>query len=131
MLSKGFPNQRPELFQDYASSGAYGGVKGGYTYLLPGSIGVVASSMTYSMIATMIRMPSVHLRYWVLASSLAKTLGAVMVFASLFATWPSLSLLHTLTLVWSKFSRQPHICYAYSLRQHVVLVTLSLKPMFT
>ena len=95
MLSKGFPIQRTELFQDCASGSAYGGVKGGYTYLLPGSIVKVASSLTYSMIATMIKMPSVHLRYWVLAGLLAKTLGAIMLFASSFATWSSLSMLDT------------------------------------
>ena len=80
MLSKGFPNQRPELFQDCASGGAYGGVDGGYTYLLPGSIAKVASSSTNLMIATMIKMQSVHLRYWVLASSLAETLGTIVSF---------------------------------------------------
>ena len=80
MLSKGFPNQRPELFQDCDSGGAYRGVDGGYTYLLPGSIAKVASSWTYPMFATMIKMLSVHLRYWVLASLLADTLGTIVSF---------------------------------------------------
>ena len=80
MLSKGFPNQRPKLFQDCASGGAYGGVKGGYTYLLLGSIAKVASSSTNLMIATMIKMQSVYLRYWVLASLLAETLGTIVFF---------------------------------------------------
>ena len=80
MLSKGFLNQRPELFQDCASGGAYGGVDGGYTYPLPGSTSKVASSLTYLMIATRIKMGSAHLRYWVLASLLAETLGIVMLF---------------------------------------------------
>ena len=44
---------------------------------------MVVFSLTYSMIATMIRMPSVHLRYWVLARLLSKTLGVIMLFASL------------------------------------------------
>ena len=48
LLRKGFPIQRPELFQDCASGGAYGDVEGGYTYLLPGSMVKVASSLTYS-----------------------------------------------------------------------------------
>ena len=80
MPSKGFPNQRPELFQGCASGGAYGGVDGGYTYLLPGSIAKVASSSTNLMIATMIKMQSVYLRYWVLASLLAETLGTIAFF---------------------------------------------------
>ena len=75
MPSKGFPNQRPELFQDCASGGAYGGVDGGYTYLLPGSIAKVAYSSTNLMIATMIKEPRVDFRYWVLASLLAETFG--------------------------------------------------------
>ncbi|WP_213413213.1 hypothetical protein, partial [Bacillus subtilis] len=83
------------------------------------------------LLATIIKMPSVHLRYWDLASLLAETIGTIMLFGSTLATWPSLFMLHTLTCVWSRFSRQPHGGYAYSLRQHVVLVTLSLKPMFT
>ena len=88
----------------------------------------MASSLKYSMIAIMVKMPCVHLRYWVLASLLAETLGAVMPFVSTFATWPSLSMLHTVTLVWSRLSRQLYNWYAYSLRQHVVMVTLSLIP---
>ena len=84
-----------------ASGWAYGGVEGGYTYLLPGSMVKVASSLTYFMIATTNKMPRVHLRYWVLASLLAETLGAVMLFVSTFATWPSLSMLHTATLARS------------------------------
>ena len=80
MPSKGFSNQRPELFQDCASGGAYESVDGGYTYLLPGSIAKVASSSTNPMIATMIEMQSVHPRYWVLASSLAETLGTIVFF---------------------------------------------------
>ena len=80
MLSKGFLNQKPELFQDCAFGGAYGGVDGGYTYLLPRSTAKVASSLTYLMIATRIKMGSVHLRNWVLASLLAETLGTIMLF---------------------------------------------------
>ena len=80
MLSKGLPIQRPELFHDRASGWAYRGVEGGYTYLLLGSMVKVASSLTYSMIATMIKMLSVHLKYWVLASLLAETLGAIVLF---------------------------------------------------
>ena len=38
---------------------------------------------THSMFATMMKMPSVHLRYWVLASLPAKALGVILLFAGL------------------------------------------------
>ena len=94
-----------------ASGWAYGGVEGGYTYLLPGSISVVVFFIDiFCDCHHMIRMPSVLLMYWVLAGLLAKTLGVIMLFASLLCHLAFPIFVHTLTLVWSKFSRQPHSC---------------------
>ena len=130
LLSKGLPTQWPELFQDCASGWAYWGAKGGCTYLLPGSMVKVAASLTYSFG-----------HHYQDAKCSSQVLGFgkftcwdpwyYYAFDSTLATWPSLFMLHTLTLEWSRFSRQSRSCYAYSLRQHVGLVILSLKPMFT
>ena len=82
-----------------------------------------------AIFTTMILVPLILFRYWMLASSLAKILGAILSCTSSFCHL-ALSIFVALcdSCVEPQFSRQPHSCYAYSQKHHVVMVTLSLIP---
>src|SRR4051794_827015 len=82
-----------------------------------------------AIFATMILVPLIIFRYWMLASSLAKILGAIMSCTGLLFHLALPILLHFVILVWNHFSKQPYSWYACLSKQHVVMVMCHLSHM--